>query len=94
MSFVAVQDKAIVGTATLRGDEVGSVFVRPDLHGRGVGRALVEQMEAQARANGLSALKAYSSLYAVAFYLRLGFGRLYEKHEPDGEVAVLMEKPL
>lgn len=93
-SFVAVQGDQVVGTATLKGDELGSVFVRPDLHGSGIGRHLTEHVEATARQNGMSVLRAYSSLAAIDFYAHLGYERLQEKLEPDGEVTIEIEKDL
>ena len=93
-SFVAVQDSIVVGTATLKDEEVGSVFVLPDLHGKGVGKLLMDRIEAEARKNGIDVLKAYSSLAAVNFYLHLGYRQLREKHGPDGEITLEVEKRL
>ncbi len=76
----------------MEGDEVGSVFVCPDVHGRGVGKALMEHVEGVVIQNGVSLVKAYSSLTAVGFYFGLGYEKLREKHELDGEVTVRLEK--
>lgn len=92
--LVAVQKGALVSTAMLQDNEVGSVFVCPDFHGRGVGKTLVEHIEAVARQNGVGLIKAYSSLTAVGFYLYLGYEKLREKRELDGEVTIEVEKRL
>ena len=95
-SFVAVHSKGeeVVGTATLRADELGSVFVRPDLHGHGVGKSLVLHVEEVARQRGVMVIRAYSSLTALTFYLHLGYKEVDEKVEPDGEVTVKIRKQL
>ena len=93
-SFVAVQNSVVVGTVTLKGDEVGSVFVRPDLHGKGIGELLMSRIEVEAGKNGTDVLRAYSSLAAVHFYLRLGYRQLREKRELDGEVTLEVKKQL
>lgn len=93
-SFVAVYGEEVVGTAALRGDELGSVFVRPDLHGHGVGRLLVMRVEEVARRRGVAKLRAYSSLTALDFYLHLDYKRVGKKSEPDGEVTLEIQKYL
>ena len=97
-SFVAVhskgEDEEVVGTATLQEDELGSVFVHPDLHGRGVGKLLVLHVEEVARQRGVAVMRAYSSLTALTFYLYLGYEEVDEKVEPDGEVTVKIRKRL
>ena len=97
-SFVAVhsngEDEEVVGTATLRGDKLGSVFVRPDLHGCGIGKLLVLHVEEVAKGRGVAVIGAYSSLTALNFYLHLGYEEVDEKVEPDGEVTVRIRKQL
>lgn len=93
-SFVAFQNDVVVGTATLDGDEIRSVFVRPDLQNKGIGRVLMEQIEVAAKASGADVLRGYSSLAAIHFYLHLGYEKLREKREADGEVTIEIEKQL
>ena len=95
-SCVAVhsEDEEVVGTATLREDELGSVFVRPDWHGHGVGKLLVLHVEEVAKGRGVAVIGAYSSLTALKFYLHLGYEEVDEKVEPDGEVTVEIRKQL
>ena len=52
------------------------LFVHPDAARRGIGRRLVEAIEADARACGRTAFRVWSSLNAVAFYTALGYGRV------------------
>lgn len=93
-SFVAVKDEQVIGTATLKGNEVGSVFVTPDLHGLGIGKLLMNHVESVAAKSGLTTLTAYASLAAIGFYKHLGYRPIREKVEPDGEVTLEIEKHL
>ena len=70
------------------------MFVRPDLHGQGVGKRLVLHVEAIAEGRSVERLRASSSLTALPFYLHLGYEALREEREPDGEVTVEIRKQL
>ena len=94
LSYVAVYAEEVVGTATLQGDQLGSVFVLPDLHGHGIGKRLVRHVEEVARGRGIEVLRAHSSLSAFNFYLHLRYERLGQKVEPDGEVTMEIQKRL
>ena len=52
------------------------VAVLPGMEGRGIGRRLVESLEADALAKGFEVMEAFSTLNAVRFYQALGFERL------------------
>lgn len=54
--------------------EVRSLAVLPELAGRGVGRAVVDLLEAEARENGLDAMFAFT--YVPGFFQKLGFGEV------------------
>ncbi|WP_017903862.1 GNAT family N-acetyltransferase [Pseudomonas asplenii] len=71
--LVAQQDERIVGTASLDGEVVRSVFVAPDTQGLGVGRALLVEVCRLAREAGVGLLKVPSTVTAEGFYARLGF---------------------
>lgn len=92
LSYVAVDAGKIIGTATLKGSELGSVFVNPEQHGQGIGKLLTYHVEAIARNSGIKRLTAFSSLAAIDFYRYLGYKSLGEKCEPDGEVTIEIEK--
>ena len=65
---------AIAGVAMLhRSGEVRLCYVRPDCVRMGVGRALLQTLEAQARHWQIATLKLNSSLTARHFYERCGF---------------------
>jgi amino-acid N-acetyltransferase len=70
-------DGAIVGTASLKVystelAEIAGLAVRDDQQGRGVGRALVESLIADARALGLA--QVFGLTRKAEFFARLGFG--------------------
>ena len=77
--WVAEQDGEIVGV--LRGGRVdylgrtvlSSLFVSGKCHRQGIGRALVEQFEAEYVARGVTVFKLSATMYAVLFYLSVGY---------------------
>jgi amino-acid N-acetyltransferase len=54
--------------------EIRSLAVRPDIKGKGLGRAIVEAVEREARDYGLASLFAFT--YVPEFFARLGFDRV------------------
>ena len=73
MVFVALADNRIVGTASLDGQVVRTVFVRPQLHGQGIGRQLMNTVEQTAKRLGVEILSVPSSVTAERFYQKLGY---------------------
>jgi N-acetylglutamate synthase-like GNAT family acetyltransferase len=92
-AFVAVAGGEVVGTASLEGGVVRTVFVRPDCHRLGIGRNLMAAVIGVALGAGLELLIVPSSLSAVSFYESLGFVSRRECHEGD-ERTVVMELDL
>lgn len=78
-SYVAEQDGEIVGCASIcpfeREDEsiVEAVYVRPDLEGWGVGRRLMEALEADELFRRTRRTVISSSITAHSFYKKLGY---------------------
>jgi len=70
--IVAERLGAIVGFASLCGDEVRAVYVHPT-RGRGTGAPLLEALEQIAAARGVARVHLTSSLNAEAFYLARGY---------------------
>jgi GNAT superfamily N-acetyltransferase len=75
MVFVAEDDGQIVGILRGRRDKLQSLFVREDYQRQGVGRRLVEQFEQACDLEEAAEIKVQSSLYAVPFYLAMGYKR-------------------
>ena len=74
---VAVVDDRIVGFATLlisgQVGELEDLFVDPDWMRRGVGRTLVRDAAATARAEGVTRIEVTANGHAHAFYEKMGF---------------------
>jgi len=72
---VVVLDGEVVGMGMVDLDsgQVDAIFVRPDMMGKGVGRAMMAFLEARAREAGLAQLSLDSTLNAAPFYRSVGF---------------------
>jgi putative acetyltransferase len=99
-TLVAESDGRLAGVAQLdpRSGILRALFVDDGFQGRGVGRALLERVEARARAAGCARLHGAMSLNAIAFYRSAGFLPSGEAQSLRGDgvrVPVLwMEKSL
>lgn len=101
--FVAVEGETVLGTASidrLWGDDTGekfivlTVFVRMDMHRYGIGRQLMEAVEAQADALGARELRIPASVYGCEFYRRLGYDFLDGRKERNDEGEYMLVKYL
>lgn len=96
LMWVAVHDEHVVAFGERNRDEVAAVYVHPDHVGRGIGRMLLDEVEANARAAGVTRLFLNSSLNGQPFYARCGFRPVREAtHRTRGGVdirCVVMEK--
>jgi predicted N-acetyltransferase YhbS len=91
--FVAVVEHQIVGTASLDGKAVRSVFVSPDAQRRGIGRLLMGEVERVAHEIGVKILMVPSSVTAEPFYSKLGFKAVRDTYHGE-ERTIIMERPL
>jgi putative acetyltransferase len=78
--FVASQPDRLVGVGGWSPDSLATelawlryLFVHPDAAGTGVGRQLVDAIEADARTRGKAGFRVWSSLNAAGFYAALGY---------------------
>ena len=74
--FVVVEDEAgIVGFGALHipKREITSVFVNPAHQRKGIGRAILSELEEIARAEGLTVVKLRATGTAIDFYLLTGY---------------------
>ncbi|WP_441242399.1 GNAT family N-acetyltransferase [Tardiphaga sp. 768_D3_N2_1] len=91
--FVAEMDNRVVGTASLDGQALRTMFVSPDAQGRGIGRLLVQRIEMVARDRGLAILMVPATVTAEAFYARLGFTAVRDAYHGE-ERTIIMERVL
>jgi len=96
---VAEKDDRLVGAAQLdpADGRLRALFVDDTHQGRGVGGALLAEVEARAIRRGLGRLHGAMALNAVPFYARHGFRRCAGPSQLTGRVlvpVVAMEKPL
>ncbi|MBV9395294.1 MAG: GNAT family N-acetyltransferase [Methylobacteriaceae bacterium] len=91
--FVAVNNDTIVGTASLDGEVVRTVFVDPGCQGRGIGRALMAEVGRAAAERGVALLTVPSSVTAEPFYAKLGFKSVRDSYHGE-ERTIVMERPL
>jgi len=97
---VAEQDAAIAGVLVLRITEEGflidNVAVQPAHRGRGVGRALLELAEAEARRAGFGSVYLYTHVKMtenLALYLKIGYVE-YDRRHQGGFSRAYMRKHL
>jgi GNAT superfamily N-acetyltransferase len=91
--FVAAINGEIVGTASLHGRVVRSVYVDPDNQGTGIGGKLMDAVEELARDQCLDSVTVPSSITAQEFYRRRGFVFVRDEHHGD-ERTIIMKKDL
>jgi GNAT superfamily N-acetyltransferase len=91
--FVATLGSRVVGTASLDGSVVRTVFVAPDVQARGIGKLLMAAIERAARERKIAALTVPSSVTAETFYARLGFKAVRDSYHGD-ERTIIMERLL
>ena len=92
-AFVAVVDSQVVGTASLHGQVVRSVYVDPAHQRCGIGGKLMDAVEQLARDQSIGALGVPSSISAQEFYRRRGFVFVREEFHRD-ERTIVMKKVL
>ena len=83
-TWVMEIDGEVVGFIALMGNEVGAIFVQPEFHGRGAGKALMDK--AQELHDDLEVEVFKENSIGRKFYSQYGFELLAEKlHEATGQ---------
>ncbi|MBN2308648.1 MAG: GNAT family N-acetyltransferase [Candidatus Hydrogenedentes bacterium] len=83
--LVVEQAGALVGTGALVDNEIYGLFVEPEVQGKGVGGALMRELESRAQAEGRVEIHLSVSLPSRQFYERLGYEILEEAQMDVGE---------
>jgi GNAT superfamily N-acetyltransferase len=87
------EDSGIVGTVSRDGNKVYTMFVDPAVHGRRIGRQLMEHIETLAAGEGYEEMETGASITAYQFYLKLGYAHVRETDTEFG-LNYILRKPL
>ena len=98
LHVVAFGDGALVGTCRvlLDGDvaRLGRMAVAPELRRQGVGAAVLDEAERQAREAGAATMRLHAQAAAEPLYARAGYVPYGERFVEEGIEHVAMEKRL
>jgi predicted GNAT family N-acyltransferase len=98
LHVVAVDGGRVIGTCRLVFDgtlaRLGRLAVEDDVRGRGIGAAILEQAELEARAAGSERIRLHAQVAARSLYERGGFEIQGEEFLEEGIPHLTMEKPL
>ena len=92
--FVAIEKSNIIGTVSLFQDYIGTVFINPDYHGKGIGTKLMAKIENLAKERKIEELRLNSSINAVAFYEKLGYKKGEQSQSEEYGVTYEMRKTI
>lgn len=89
-TWVAEIDDEVKGFIALMGNEVGAIFLQPDCHGKGIGKALMDK--AQELHGNLEVEVFKVNSIGRNFYSKYGFELMEEKlHEPTGQQVLRLK---
>lgn len=89
-TWVIEQAGQVIGFIALLGNEVGAIFVQPEFHGTGAGKALMDK--GQELRGDLEVEVFEANSIGRHFYQRYGFTPLSESiHEPTGNALVRLQ---
>lgn len=72
-TIVVKDNDKIIGTGTIVGDYISKIYIKPEYHGRGIGKLIVKHLEDKAKSNGVKTIFLASNVYAEKFYTKLGY---------------------
>ena len=84
----------VIATGVLAGTEIKSVFESPSIHGSGVGRRVMAELEGEASRQGLASVELHASLSSVHFYEKLGYQHVERVNRQVGGESFHMRKVL
>jgi GNAT superfamily N-acetyltransferase len=82
----------VIATGALEADELVTFFVQPEHQGKGIGTALLFELERIAVTRGLGQLRVDASLTGALFYERHGYRRTGQILDGTAGPQVSMEK--
>ncbi|RED51293.1 putative acetyltransferase [Aestuariispira insulae] len=88
-TWIAEEEGAVAGFLSLMGNEVAALFLEPDYHGKGIGRALMDK--AVLEKGDLEVVVFKENAIGRAFYDRYGFKKIDEfPFEETGDLCFRM----
>jgi GNAT superfamily N-acetyltransferase len=70
---VLIENRKIIGTGSVKNNEIGRFFILPEYQNRGYGKILLKELENTIIENDHEEITLSSSLGAVFFYKRCGY---------------------
>jgi GNAT superfamily N-acetyltransferase len=101
--FVALDGEEVVGTLRVKQDDRSNnstdyifmtIFVTPEIHNKGIGRALINKGEEYVKYQGGTNIKIPASLYAHMFYKKCGYKYKNGYLLLNDEDCIMMHKDL
>jgi len=92
--YIAELNGKLIGTASLDGNIICTVFVNISYHKCGVGRKLISYIEYKAKSNSINLIQIHSSLTSQNFYYALGYKYIKEVEVPNLGKSIIVEKQL
>jgi len=90
--FVCYGDNQCVGTVSIEGDKLHSLFVKPGFQRQGIGTRLVRHLEQFAAGKGLAQLQLSSSITALPFYQNLDYLPIRFEERKDGSTHLMIKE--
>ena len=91
--ILMIENEEVIGTASLKGNIILTVFVGVNVQGKGIGTKLMRYLEKMASKKGFKKVSLPSSITSVSFYKKLGY-KIIEEIIDDSGKNIIMEKIL
>ena len=73
VAYSSPQDLMGLGILDIQNAEISAIYIHPDVVGKGVGTALLDELEETSRKNEIARLIVHSTLNAKGFYSKRGY---------------------
>ena len=96
-ALVFEEQGQVLGMGALFKNEITRMYIAPNAQGRGIGSALLQALEEEARRQQIDMLEAHASPSAVGLYEKFGFKSIRNDSYKTGKAIfefIVMEKPL
>lgn len=90
--FVAIKNDRIIGTISLKKNIIYTLFVNPRLHGKGIGKKLMDTAEKLALKNNFKITVVPSSTTALEFYKKMGYKEFKKEFSKEHGLTIIMKK--